>query len=79
MKIPGMIRKVDSLGRIVIPQSLRSSMGIQSGDLVEMFLESDRLVMQKFACSCVFCGSNQQLMTFMDKPVCRECISKLKA
>lgn len=78
MKIPGMIRKVDSLGRVVIPQTLRGHMGIQSGDLLEMFLEGDRLVMQKFACSCIFCGSNQHLIVFMDKPVCRECISKLK-
>ena len=78
MKIPGIIRKVDTLGRVVIPQSLRSSMGIKCGDLVEMFQEGDRLVMQKFACSCVFCGANQHLIVFMDKPVCKDCVSKLK-
>ena len=78
MKIPGIIRKVDTLGRVVIPQSLRSSMDIKCGDLVEMFREGDRLVMQKFACSCVFCGETQNLMTFMEKTVCRDCIAKLR-
>lgn len=77
MKIPGMIRKVDSLGRIVIPAALRNSLGVESGELVEMFVEGDRLIMRKFSCGCTFCGGSQSLVTYMDKPVCRECIKKL--
>ena len=78
MNIPGMIRKVDTLGRIVIPVALRERLDVKSGDLVEMTMEGDRLVMRKFSCACVFCGDNQKLVTFMDKPVCRDCIAKLK-
>ena len=78
MKIPGMIRKVDPLGRIVIPAALRGRLNIQNGDLVEMTVEGDRLILGKFSSTCVFCGTNQQIVTFMDKPVCRSCIAKLK-
>ncbi len=78
MNTPGMIRKIDALGRIVIPAVLRSRLGVESGDLLEMALEGDSLVLRKFSCTCVFCGGSQNLLTYMNKPVCRNCIANLK-
>ncbi len=77
MRTPGMIRKVDSLGRIVIPATLRSSLGVESGDLLEMTVEGEALVLKKFSCVCTFCGGREDLVTYMDKPVCRQCIRNM--
>ena len=78
MKPAGFLCKIDKLGRIVIPKPLRNEFDIDTGDTIELFTESDAIVMKKYAMRCVFCGSSDELSELYGKPVCAECIEKLK-
>jgi AbrB family transcriptional regulator, transcriptional pleiotropic regulator of transition state genes len=74
----GIRRKVDDLGRVVIPASIRRSLGIREGDAVEVSVEGERVVLAKPRESCVFCGREEQgLKTFRGRLLCRECLGGL--
>lgn len=77
MKATGMVRPVDGLGRIVLPIEIRRNLDIEERDSLEIFLDGDRIVLQKYESSCIFCGSCRGLSSFKGKNVCRECIKKL--
>lgn len=78
VKTPGMIRKIDDLGRIVVPSELRRTLDIQSGDEVEMYADGDALVLRKFAPSCIFCGGAEQMVTYGGKNICIYCLRNLR-
>ena len=78
MKTPGVIRKIDDLGRIVIPQEIRRAMQLQGGDSVELCLDGERLVLHKYAVSCVFCGQREALHEYQGKYLCQHCLQKLR-
>lgn len=73
MKPAGFLCKIDKLGRIVIPKPLRQKYDIHVDDTLELFTEDDAIVVKKYAMSCIFCGSDEELSTHMGKPVCRAC------
>ncbi len=77
MKSTGIIRKVDNLGRIVLPIELRRTMDIEERDELEIFMENDRIILQKYEMACIFCGSSRGLSSFRGKNVCRECSKKI--
>lgn len=78
MKSTGIVRKVDELGRIVIPMELRRSMDIKERDPLEIFTDGDRIVLKKYANSCVFCGEGEDVINFNEKCICPACLEKLK-
>ena len=77
MKSTGIIRKVDDLGRIVLPIELRRTLDIAERDDLEIFMESGRIVLQKYEPSCIFCESAQNLMEYRGKNVCQACIRRM--
>lgn len=77
MKSTGIIRKVDDLGRIVLPIELRRTLDIAERDELEIFMESGRIVLQKYEPACIFCGSNRGLKDHCGKKVCSDCAKKL--
>ena len=77
MKSTGIIRKVDELGRIVLPIELRRTLDITERDELEIFLENDRIILQKFEPACTFCGSFRNLVSYRRKNVCAEGIKKM--
>ena len=77
MKSTGIIRKVDDLGRIVLPIELRRVLDISERDELEIYMENDRIILQKFEPACLFCGSSRNLIMYRDKNVCQECVRKL--
>ena len=79
MKSTGMLRKVDELGRIVLPAEIRQSMDIQIKDLLEIFVEGNNIILKKYCPGCTFCGGMDGVVMFQDKRVCAECLEKLKA
>ena len=79
MKSTGMVRKVDELGRIVLPAEIRQSLDIQIKDQIEIFTEGDRVVLRKYYPACIFCGSEEDLFFFCEKRVCKTCMAKLPA
>ncbi len=70
----GIRRKVDDLGRVVIPAGIRRSLNIREGDALEVHVEGDDVIFCKSADQCVFCGSDEGLQGFRAKLVCRSCI-----
>ncbi len=77
MKATGIIRKVDELGRIVIPKELRKSMDIKETDPMEIFTDGDSIILKKYTPFCAFCGSSQSLVSFGGKNICSECAKKI--
>lgn len=77
MKSTGIIRKVDELGRIVLPIEIRRTLDIAERDEIEIYMENDRIVLQKYEPACLFCGSSRGLITFQRKNVCQECVRKM--
>lgn len=77
MKSTGVVRRVDELGRIVIPIELRNKLGIVEKDPLEIYVEGSNIVLKKFETNCVFCGNSKKLIEYQDKLVCSKCIKKL--
>jgi transcriptional pleiotropic regulator of transition state genes len=77
MKSTGIIRKVDDLGRIVLPIELRRTLDIAERDELEIFMENDRIILQKYESACIFCDSGRGLVNYRGKNVCAECAGKL--
>ena len=77
MKSTGIIRKVDELGRIVLPIEIRRVLDIAERDELEIFMDDDQIVLQKFEPSCIFCASSKDMVSYRGKNVCQECIRKM--
>jgi len=77
LKSTGMVRKVDELGRIVLPIEMRRTLNIEEKDSLEIYVEGENIILRKNQASCVFCESVNELISFGGKNVCRDCIKKL--
>ena len=78
MKSTGIVRKVDELGRIVLPIEMRRTLDIAEKDTLEIYVEGDSIILRKFQAACVFCDSAKDIINFKGRTVCSECIGKLK-
>lgn len=78
MRSTGMTRKVDSLGRVVLPAEMRRVFGIREGDLVEIAVDGQRIVLTKVEQRCVFCGAGTALVEYAAKLVCEGCVAGLR-
>jgi transcriptional pleiotropic regulator of transition state genes len=78
MKATGIVRKVDELGRVVIPIELRRALGIEVHDPVEIFTADDTVILRKARTSCVFCGESEDITIFKEKPICPKCLKDAK-
>ena len=79
MQSTGIVRKVDELGRVVIPKEMRKSLNIENGDEVEILLQGDFVAVKKFEPFCVFCSDKEDLGRFEGKYVCKKCRAKLSS
>ncbi|MCR4646912.1 MAG: AbrB/MazE/SpoVT family DNA-binding domain-containing protein [Oscillospiraceae bacterium] len=77
MRSTGIFRRIDSLGRFVLPKELRKSLDINQNDYLQIFLEGDTIVLKKSQASCSLCGSPDDLKDYRDKKVCLKCIREL--
>lgn len=77
LKSTGIVRKVDELGRIVLPIELRRSLSIREREELEIFVDGEALVLRKHRRRCTFCEEDNDLMTFRGKPICRRCRKEL--
>lgn len=79
MKATGIIRKVDELGRIVLPIELRRSLDIDVKDPIEIYTDGDKIILKKYTQTCSFCGKSKDVVSFRDRLVCRKCIEELSS
>ena len=77
MKSTGILRKVDELGRIVLPIELRRTLDIAERDELEIYLDDDKVVLKKYEPSCIFCSASRNLVSFHGRNVCMECIRSM--
>jgi transcriptional pleiotropic regulator of transition state genes len=78
MKSTGIVRKVDELGRIVLPIELRRTLGIDIKDAIEIYVDNSTIVLKKYEPTCVFCGESENVTNYKDKIVCKSCIEEMK-
>ena len=78
MKSTGVVRKLDDLGRIVIPIELRRTMDIGLRDTLETFVEDDKIILKKYHPACVFCNDARDVVPYKDKLICQRCLDELK-
>ena len=79
MKTTGVIRQLDSLGRIVLPIELRRTLDIKNKDFLEILADGNSIILRKHDPNCCFCGSSRDLTAYKDKLVCDRCLKELKA
>lgn len=77
MKATGIVRRVDELGRVVIPIEIRNKFGIAEKDPIEIYVEGTSIVLKKFEPNCIFCGNSKKLSEYKGKLVCNKCLAKL--
>ena len=78
MKETGVIRPIDGLGRVVLPIEIRRKMDINNGDYLEIFIDKNSIILQKYAKSCAFCGTQEDILEFKEKYICRDCLENIK-
>lgn len=78
MKSTGVVRKVDELGRIVLPIEIRKVLDIKQKDAIEIFTDADKIILQKYQPACVFCNNTDDVVYFNGKRICSDCIKTLK-
>ena len=79
MKSTGIVRKTDELGRVVIPAELRRTLNIEEKDALEIFVDGDRIILQKYQPACIFCGQAAGVTNFKNKNVCEDCRAGMAA
>ncbi|NLM51274.1 MAG: AbrB/MazE/SpoVT family DNA-binding domain-containing protein [Firmicutes bacterium] len=77
LKSTGIVRKVDELGRVVIPIELRRTLGIDVKDSLEIYVDSERIILKKYEPACLFCGNADNVKHFKGRIVCKECIKEM--
>ncbi len=78
MKSTGIVRKIDSLGRFVIPIELRNVLEIGTNDSIEIFTDEDKIILKKYQPACLFCGNADNITYFKGKLICKDCLAELK-
>lgn len=77
MKSTGIIRRVDELGRVVIPIELRNKFNISVKDPMEIYVDGSSIILKKFEPNCIFCGNSKHLVNYKGKLVCNKCLKHL--
>ena len=77
MKSTGIIRRVDELGRVVIPIELRNQFNIIEKDPIEIYFDGSSIILKKFEPNCIFCGNTKNLVTYNNKLICSNCADKI--
>lgn len=79
MKSTGVVRKVDELGRVVIPIELRRTLDIGEKDSLEIYVDGESIILKKYEPACVFCGNAADVEIYKGKRVCHNCLNELAA
>ena len=79
MKSTGIVRKVDELGRIVLPIELRRTLGIEEKDRIEIFVDGESIILRKYQPACIFCDNAKDIINYKGKNICANCMKELRA
>jgi transcriptional pleiotropic regulator of transition state genes len=79
MKTGGVIRKIDGLGRIVVPKSMCKALHIEENDELDITMEGERIILRKRQDRCVFCDGAEDLMIYNGRKICPACVKGVKS
>lgn len=77
MKSTGIVRKVDELGRIVLPIELRRTLDIEVKDALEIYVDGSQIILKKYEPACIFCGNAKNVIHFKGRNLCEDCLHEL--
>ncbi|MGI5970290.1 MAG: AbrB/MazE/SpoVT family DNA-binding domain-containing protein [Oscillospiraceae bacterium] len=77
MKSTGIVRKVDELGRIVLPIELRHTLDISAKDSLEIYVDGNAIILRKYQPACIFCDNAKNVINYKGKIVCQNCVNDL--
>jgi transcriptional pleiotropic regulator of transition state genes len=77
LKSTGVVRKVDELGRVVIPIELRRTLGIAEKDALEIYVDREKIILKKYEPACIFCGNAEDVQHYRGKNICKECFQEM--
>ena len=77
MKSTGIVRKVDELGRIVLPIELRRTLDIEVKDALEIYVDGSQIILKKYEPACIFCGNAKNVIHFKGRNLCEDCLREL--
>ena len=78
MKATGITRRIDDLGRIVVPIELRKTLNISDREMLEIYVDNDAIILKKYQRGCIFCSNATNLVDYQGKKVCEHCVSEIK-
>jgi len=78
MKATGIVRKVDELGRVVLPIELRRTLDIAEKDALEIYVEGSNIILKKYEPACIFCSNARDIVDYKGKNICPDCMRELK-
>jgi len=78
MKSTGIVRKVDELGRVVIPIELRRTLQIAEKDPLEIYVDGEKIILKKYEPACIFCGNADNVRIYRDKNICTSCLEEMR-
>ena len=78
MRSTGVVRKLDELGRIVLPIELRRTFEIAEKDALEIYVDGDTIILKKYEPACIFCGDAKNVTVYKGKNICPKCMRDLK-
>jgi transcriptional pleiotropic regulator of transition state genes len=78
MKSTGIVRKVDELGRIVLPIELRRTLEIAERDSLEIYVEGSTIILKKYEPACIFCNDAKDVVNYKGRNICRKCLEEMK-
>jgi transcriptional pleiotropic regulator of transition state genes len=78
VKSTGVVRRVDELGRIVIPIELRRTLDIAEKDALEIYVDGELIILKKYQPACIFCGDARDVVNYRGKNICNSCLQQLK-
>ena len=78
MKSTGIVRKLDQLGRVVLPMELRKTLNINEKDPLEIYVDGEQIILKKYEPDCVFCGEARDIVKWKGKNICKKCLNELR-
>ena len=78
MKFTGIVRRIDELGRIVLPIELRRTMDIAEKDAIEIYVDGASIILRKYEPTCIFCGDAKNVINYRGKNICPNCLKEMK-
>jgi len=79
MKSTGIVRRIDEMGRIVLPSELRRTLNLGEREPMEIFVEGSSIVLRRYSPTCLFCDGSKDVLQFKGRPVCARCLRQMKA